>query len=236
MKHYIILLLLLLWGENNTAFGQRTDPVLAGLILANTKKAERMYDSQLAVMGTIASGHLLIDSEVKATKDFQKQFDDYVSSFRNVVSFVAQIYGFYSEIDHLLVNMKKMTDEIGDSPANAIAVALHSSRNNIYFEVMQTAMGIINNVRQVCLDGKMTEKQRIELVFDIRPKLKQLNHKLVVLTKLVKYTTLSHVWYDIKGRARDDALSRTEAIDNSLRAWKISGKAVGNAVRNHSTH
>ena len=236
MKRYVLLLLILFSVGYCNVLGQRVDPVLTALILENTKKAESMYESQSVAMTVISEGHVLINSEVEATKNFQKQFNDYVSSFRNVVSFVAQIYGFYYEIDHLVNNIKKMTDQLGDSPSNAIAVALHANRNDIYFEIIQTAMGIIKNIRQVCFDGKMTEKERIELLFDIRPKLKQLNHKLIVLTKLVKYTTLAHVWYDIKGGARDEAMSRGEVIKNSLDAWKLSGKTVGNAVRNHSNH
>lgn len=236
MKRCVLLVFILFSVGCRSVLSQRIDPVLTLLILDHTKKAEAMYESQSAAMGLISEGHVFVNSEVEATKNFQKQFNDYITTFRGVVSFVAQIYGFYYEIDHLVKNMKKMTEQLGDSPSNAIAVALHANRNDIYFDIIQTGMGVIKNIRQICFDGKMTEKERVELLFDIRPKLKQLNHKLIVLTKLVKYTTLAHVWYDIKGGARDVAMSRSEAIKNSLDAWKVNGKTVGNKVKAQSRY
>jgi hypothetical protein len=37
----------------------------------------------------------------------------------------------------------------------------------------------------------MTEKERVDIVFAIRPKLKTMNRKLMRLTKAVKYTSMS---------------------------------------------
>ena len=43
---------------------------------------------------------------------------------------------------------------------------------------------IVNDIRMACLsDNKMTEKERMEIVFGIRPKLKMMNKKLQRLTK-----------------------------------------------------
>ena len=42
---------------------------------------------------------------------------------------------------------------------------------------------IVNDIRMACLsDNKMTEKERMEIVFGIRPKLKMMNKKLQRLT------------------------------------------------------
>lgn len=57
---------------------------------------------------------------------------------------------------------------------------------------------IVNDIRMACLsDNKMTEKERMEIVFGIRPKLKMMNKKLQRLTKAVKYTTMGDIWREI---------------------------------------
>lgn len=63
---------------------------------------------------------------------------------------------------------------------------------------------IVNDIRMACLsDNKMTEKERMEIVFGIRPKLKMMNKKLQRLTKAVKYTTMGDIWREIdEGHAR----------------------------------
>ena len=226
MKRYVLLLLILFSVGSCNVLGQRVDPVLTALILENTKKAESMYESQSVAMGLISEGHMLVNSEVEATKNFQKQFNDYVSSFRNVVSFVAQIYGFYYEIDHLVNNIKKMTDQLGDSPSNAIAVALHNHRNDIYVDIINQSIGIVNTIRQVCIDTKMTEKQRIELVFSIRPQLQQMNRKLAMLTKLVRCTTMAQVWYSIEQQSLPHRDGKAGIVEECLGMWRVNGRSV----------
>lgn len=65
--------------------------------------------------------------------------------------------------------MGKLTAQIGDTPVNAIAVGLHNKRNDIYVSVINKSLGIVNTIRQVCIDKKMTERQRVELVFPYVP-------------------------------------------------------------------
>lgn len=44
----------------------------------------------------------------------------------------------------------------------------------------------------------MTEKQRIEIVFNIRPKLVKMNLQLRRLARAVKYTSFGDIWADIE--------------------------------------
>lgn len=55
----------------------QVDPVLTGMIIEFTKKAESQYNAQLKLMGAESAGHIWLNEEVGATKDLQKQFDDY---------------------------------------------------------------------------------------------------------------------------------------------------------------
>jgi hypothetical protein len=86
------------------------------------------------------------------------------------------------------------------------------------------SVNIVNDVRQVCLsDTKMTEKERMEIIFGIRPKLKLMNKKLQRLTKAVKYTSLGDVWAEIDYHARTGA-DKKSIVKESMMRWKRAGK------------
>lgn len=204
----------------------QNDPVLAGMILLYTDKAEKELKKQEKVMLMQTTGHLWTKEEVKATTDLQREFNNYLDSFRSIVCYAAQIYGFYYEVSRLTDNMGDFTKQLGRSPANALAVALSAQRNRIYRELIMNSVEVVNDIRTACLsDNKMTEKERMEIVFGIRPKLKTMNTKLQRLTKAVKYTTLGDVWHEIDEGACP-AADKRGIVDAAKRRWRQIGKNV----------
>lgn len=201
------------------------DPTLTGMVLIYTEKAKKTLKNQEKVMLLQTTGHIWTKEEVKAVTDLQREFNDYLDSFRSVVSYAAQIYGFYHEITHLTENMGEFTGQLKNSPTNALAVALSTNRNKIYRELTYNSIEIINDIRTVCLsDNKMTEKERMEIVFGIRPKLQLMNKKLQRLSIAVKYTTMGDIWAEISEEARPKA-NKVEIARSAIRRWKRSGKA-----------
>lgn len=204
----------------------QNDPVLAGMILLYTDKAQKELKNQEKVMMLQTTGHIWTKEEVQATADLQREFNKYLDSFRSIVCYAAQIYGFYHEISRLTANMEDFTRQVSRNTTNALAVALSSERNRIYRELMLGSVEIVNDIRMACLaDNKMTERERMEIVFGIRPKLKQMNTKLQRLTKTVKYTTMSDIWYEIDEGARPVADKR-DIVEAAKRRWKQIGKNV----------
>ena len=204
---------------------QSEDPALAALVESYKVKAENMYKAQEGAMLTESAGHIWLESEESEIYNLQKQFDDYITSFRNVIVYAAQIYGFYNEIDQLITNMHHITSQIGDSPVNPFAVALSARRNDIYIDIIQTATGIVNNIRHACIDSKMTQKERIDLIFDVRPRLQTLNRQLYRLSRYLKYTDLTDVWREIRGRTHTRA-DKTDIIRQSFADWRGNGKKI----------
>lgn len=201
------------------------DPTLTGMVLIYTEKAKKTLKNQEKVMLLQTTGHIWTKEEVEAVTDLQREFNDYLDSFRSIVSYAAQIYGFYHEITHLTENMGEFTGQLKNSPTNALAVALSTNRNKIYRELIYNSIEIINDIRTVCLsDNKMTEKERMEIVFGIRPKLQLMNKKLQRLSIAVKYTTMGDVWAEISEEARPKA-NKVEIARSAIRRWKRSGKA-----------
>lgn len=204
----------------------QNDPVLAGMILLYTDKAQKELKNQEKVMMLQTTGHIWTKEEVQATADLQREFNKYLDSFRSIVCYAAQIYGFYHEISRLMDNMEDFTRQVSRSTTNALAVALSTERNRIYRELMLGSVEIVNDIRMACLaDNKMTERERMEIVFGIRPKLKLMNTKLQRLTKAVKYTTMSDIWYEIDEGARPVADKR-DIVEAAKRRWKQIGKNV----------
>lgn len=204
----------------------QNDPVLAGMILLYTDKAQKELKNQEKVMMLQTTGHIWTKEEVQATADLQREFNKYLDSFRSIVCYAAQFYGFYHEISRLTDNMEDFTRQVSRSTTNALAVALSTERNRIYRELMLGSVEIVNDIRMACLaENKMTERERMEIVFGIRPKLKLMNTKLQRLTKAVKYTTMSDIWYEIDEGARPVADKR-DIVEAAKRRWKQIGKNV----------
>ena len=223
MKRVILVMMLLLTINSIKA---QNDPVLAGMILLYTEKAEKTLKNQELAMMMQTTGHLWTKEEVEATADLQREFNTYLDSFRSILCYAAQIYGFYHEITLLTENMVGLIQQLEKNTTNALAVALSTNRNKIYREVILNSVEIVNDIRTVCLSkNKMTEQQRLEIVFNIRPKLQVMNKKLKRLTIAVKYTSMNDVWLEISEGTRPMA-DKTQIIEDAKRRWKQIGRNV----------
>ena len=161
---------------------------------------------------------------MEGTTNLQREFNNYLDSFRSIVVYAAQVYGFYHEIDRLVDNLGGFTKQLDKHPSNTLAVALSAKRNKIYRELIMGSVEIVNDIRLVCLSGnKMTEKERVEIVFGIRPKLKVMNKKLQRLTKAVKYTSMADIWAEIEEGSHDKA-DKKAIVKDCMNRWKRNGK------------
>ena len=202
----------------------QTDPTLAGMIVVYTDKAKDQLKAQEKTMMMQTTGHLWIREEMEATTDLQRKYNEYLDSFRDIICYAAQIYGFYHEIGKLSDNIGELNKQLRENGQGAFAVALTPKRNRIYRELILGSVEIVNDIRQVCLSNtKMTEKQRIEIVLAIRPKLQVMNKTLLRLSRAVKYTSFSDVWAEIDEGARPKA-NKSDIAEACMRRWKANGK------------
>lgn len=225
-KTRIALLCVLLcsaWGR----LSAQVDPTLAALIATYTEKAEDLYDSQQEAMELITTGHIWTAYEEDCIYDLQREFNDYLDGFRTVVSYAAQVYGLYYEVGRTVEHVSDLMSQVGDAPANAVAVAFSGRKNNIYRQVIYGSVELVNDIRLVCMSGnKMTEQERMEVAFGIRPKLRTLNRNLVRLCRAVKYTTLNDVWLEIDERASRQAPDKADIAESAHKRWRQIGLKV----------
>ncbi|MBR5216627.1 MAG: hypothetical protein IKV80_10465 [Bacteroidales bacterium] len=225
-KHRLYLIILLFTLLSGKITAQSMDPTLAAMVLLYTEKAEKTLEAQKNAMLLETTGHIWIEEEVDNTYKLHKEFNEYLDSFRGIIVYAAQIYGFYHEIQKLTENLQGLSTQITNSPSNAVAVALSTNRNKMYREIILQSVEIVNDVRTLCLsDIKMTEKERIEAVFGIRPKLKVMNQKLIRLTRAVKYTSMNDVWNEITDRQPAKA-DINNISKSAFQRWKSIGKNV----------
>ena len=221
----LLMVLVLLGFTANTS--AQIDPTLAGMIALYTDQAQSQLENQQKVMALQTTGHIWTREEVQGTTNLQKEFNDYLDSFRSVLGYAAQIYGFYHEVSCLVGNLDEFSDILRKYPSNSLAVALSQKRGSIYSDVVLHSVEIVNDVRSACLsDHKMTEKERMEIVFAIRPKLKRLNKDIRRLSRAVKCTSLGDIWLDIEENAYSKAY-KPGITEKAHRRWR----QIGNTVR-----
>ena len=213
MKRIISIWILLLCAGISKVQAQN-DATLAGMILVYTNKAEKELKNQEKVMLMQTTGHVWTKEEVEGTTDLQREFNNYLNSFR------------YHEISQLTDNMGDFTKQLSRHSTGALAVALSTRRNQIYREMILNSVEIVNDIRTACLsDNKMTERERMEIVFGIRPKLRSMNRTLQRLTKAVKYTTMGDIWREIDEGARPVA-DKYDIVKAAQRRWRQIGRNV----------
>lgn len=218
----LFAILLPFWGVERLA--AQNDPTLAGMILLYTDKAKKELKQQESMMLLESAGHIWITEEMNGTTDLQKEFNKYLDEFHGIITYAAEIYGFYCEIDKMVENMNVFSRQLGHQTANAVAVSLSSKRNQIYRDLIMESVDIVNDIRQVCFsNNKMTEKERVEVVFRIRPKLKRMNQQLRHLIKAVKYTSMADVWAEIDYHARSEA-DKKSITRQSMERWRRNGR------------
>ena len=222
MKRIYILLLIgsLMIGR---MYGQTpyTDPTRAGTILLFTEQTKKTLNAQQRAQLVMSGMHIFMEEEVKATTDFQREFNEYLDQFNEVIQIAAEVYGIYHEVSQVTKNLSELNSIVSDAPANALAVAFSSKRNKIYTDLIATSLDIAKDIHKVCFShAKMTEKERIKIIFAMRPKLKKTNYQLRRMALLIKYTTFLDVWNELLDKRYFKPANRKEIILRCQQRWK----------------
>ena len=201
------------------------DPARAAAIDLASELEKKALDTQYKVQMLQATGHIWTRQEVDAVTDFQKEFNDYISTFNNLLTYAAEIYGIYYDVNSLAGTLSWLNREIGNHPENAFAVALSTRKNNIYMKVLNTGIDVAMDIRQIVMDtkGKATEAQRMEALGNIRPKLRKLDREIRILCKYIRYTSMNDLWREITGRHYTPT-SRKDVAIRCHQDWMASAK------------
>lgn len=219
-KIFIFLLACLIIGK---VYGQGVyiDEERALTVLAFTNQSKKTLNAQQRAQLVISGMHIFMKEEIEATTDFQREFNEYLDQFNEVIQIAAEVYGLYHEVSQVAKNVKELNSIVSDTPANALAVAFSSKRNKIYTDLVMTSLDIAKDIHKVCFSGaKMTEKERIKIILGMRPKLKKTNYQLRRMAMFIKYTTFLDVWNEILDKHYFKPANRQEIILRCQQRWK----------------
>ena len=90
----------------------QVDPTLAGMIFIYTDKAKGELKAQERAMMLETTGHIWLREEYDETTKLQRKFNEYLNSFRSIVSYAAQVYGFYHEVSMMTDNLGNFTEQL----------------------------------------------------------------------------------------------------------------------------
>lgn len=220
-KRFVFIVLLLLFAAGGRVMAG-IDPTRAAAWALYDSQSKKTIQAQEKMQMAMATGHIWLKEEINVINDFHQQFNAYLDSFRCVLQVAAEVYGLYYEVSRVAKNVENLGTVVADSPSNVLAVAFSARKNDLYQNIVQTGIDVVEDIRKVCFGkAKMTEKERIMLVQSIRPKLRKLNKQMRCLTLAIKYTSLMDVWNDIKGKAYDfQPRSKKEIAERCMRDWK----------------
>ncbi|PVX48449.1 hypothetical protein [Hallella colorans] len=210
------------------------DPVRATMFYDNAKQAKKALMAQDALLCANLTGHKYLSEEVAATTNFQRQFNNYLNQFDDILTVAANIYGIYMEVDEARKNLKVVQGIVVRQPANVLAVALSRSKNKIYTDLIEEGLKLAADVKQVLplkknkdKNAKMTQYERLKVMDKIRVNLRTLNRKLRTLSRLVHYTTIMDSWYDLKGTGKEYQPRKMAAVTKDcLQTWKKHAQSV----------
>ena len=210
------------------------DGIRAAMFATYAKQAKKALKAQDVLLGGNLTGHKYLKDEVEATTNFQRQFNDYLNSFDDILTVASDIYGIYMEVDEAMRNLKVVKEIVVRQPANVLAVAFSRSKNNIYTDVIENGLKLAADIEQILplkkdqdRNAKITQYERLKVMDNIRLNLRTLNRKLRTLSRLIHYTTIMDSWYDLKGTGKEYQPRKMGSITkNCLKTWMKHAKGV----------
>ena len=211
-----------------TIYSQGVDGVRAFTINQASLQAKKTLEAQIKMQELQTAGHMWTREEIEATTEFQKQFNDYLDAFHNILSIAAEIYGVYYEVTKTSKHVRNLAEVVSSSPSNVLAVAFSARRNVVYTNLIRSSLDIFMDIRKVCIESsKMTEQEKNKVISAIRPKLRKINHQLGQLTLALRYTSFLDVWNEISHRSpKISREAKIEIIKRSRREWWDNAKSV----------
>lgn len=221
-KKIVIILLIALVGIKGYAQWPYADPTRAATILLFTDQAKKTLNAQERAQLVMSGMHVYVKEEVEATANFQREFNEYLDQFNEVIQIAAETYGIFNEVKMVSKNIKSFIDVLdeGRNMDNVVAVAAYPRRNKVFTDLVKTSLDLAKDIHTVCFSKtKMTQKERLKIVLGMRPKLRKVNDQLRRMTLYIKYTNLIDVWNKLIDK-KYKPVNRKDIIERCKMRWK----------------
>lgn len=196
MKRIILSLLLLF--SVGTTFAQYPDAAETGVITYGTVQQKKPL-KRVNEINLLESGMLATHQELwHETYNIQKQFHNYLDSLKDIVIYAAQAYGIYKEINYTIQTMEDLEAAFADNPTGSLALALSPTKQSIYTDCTLEVGNLLKDLNTIFMGSKkLTEKDRIHMIFSIRPRIRAMNVRIGHLVKAIRYSSLSDLYIEL---------------------------------------
>ena len=190
---------------------QNNDPVRAGLYTDYDIRTRNAINAQSMAISTMSFHHLWMQSKEKDITNLQKEFNKYLVDLHDVLTIAAEIYGNYYEFMEMTSNLRSLTEACQDCPTNIFANAFKDEKRQIVTNIVSTTTELLMDIKKSIIENtRMTEKERIQILDDVRRKMKSINRQLRRIERNIRYYNLCDLWNDLRG-ATYDFRKRTNA-------------------------
>ena len=198
-----------------------TDPLRTAAYLSYSKTESGTLAGYIAAQAALVAAEKNVNQELGSLNDYRKELDDYLKSVHDVITIAANVYGLFYEISDLYKNYKSLIECIAEKGDNLVACIISEQKTEIIDDMITETVELVGDVRTILSKKKrMTEKERLKMLSNIRPKLKRLNAKLIRMEKTVRCFSFVQLWDELSGRRhRFDRLSRRELILQRQKIW-----------------
>ena len=213
-----------------------TDPTRLAAYHDYVKRENSTLSGYIAAQAALIAAEKNVNQELASLNDYRTELDNYMKKVHDVITIAANVYGLFYEVSDLYKNYKSLAIAIAENSDNLVAVALSRQQSHTIEEMVTEMAGLVGDIRTVLSKKKrMTEKERLQMLSNIRPKLKRLNIKLVRIEKMVRYYSFVQLWDELDARRhRFDRQSRRELILQRHRLWCDASK-TNKDLWNHLT-
>ena len=204
MRKYLLIFLMLL---SSISSWSQPDPARATLFGVTARISSKGIIANDVALGGQLTGHIALNPEVKKITSYQRKYNEYLDTLRNVIGMAAQIYGLFTEVK-LTINRigtyKNIVAHIAaHQTTNIVAVGFSKKFQYLYDDMVQIGIQVGADVAILMpfntkkhRKSKMTGWEGVKKVDEIRQNIRKMNQNLYAAIRLLKYTTLLDVWYE----------------------------------------
>lgn len=230
------------------------DPLRSVLFMRYAEKHDKTLKTLNTRESILDADYFLMNEEININLNFQKEFNDYLDSFHDVISILAEFYGVYYELNISTRMFNDFKDAVAENPEGILAVSI--SQTTLQRKLVLEAGEIVSDIRLAVVgmstkeaqkssqtdpnwkkkakNAKMTQAERLQLISKIRKKIRIFNDDMKRLNLLVRHSSLIQVWERIWFRYQDrlkEENRKIRIINERKIDWRIN---IRNSTRNTS--
>ena len=134
------------------------DPLRSVLFMRYAEKHDKTLKTLNTRESILDADYFLMNEEININLNFQKEFNDYLDSFHDVISILAEFYGVYYELNISTRMFNDFKDAVAENPEGILAVSI--SQTTLQRKLVLEAGEIVSDIRLAVVGMSTKEAQK----------------------------------------------------------------------------